>query len=250
MILDPYFYVVAVLSVFFHGMGKAGFGLGLPILAIPLMSLFIPPLQALAILVIPLIFMDLVTIKRFWKLWNIELIKSMIPLTFLGVIIGTITYSFLSDNSIRIILGIISCSFGIEYFINKNKEVSSSTKISGEIWSSLAGFTSFTIHAGGLPLSFYLLPMKLDRRIYVSTLAIVFLALNLFKTIPYAYFGQINFDNLLTSFLLLPLAPIGVYVGAYLTERVSQEIFYSITHFCLILTGSKLIYDGFTIVSI
>ena len=48
MILDPYFYVVAVLSVFFHGMGKAGFGLGLPILAIPLMSLFIPPLQALA----------------------------------------------------------------------------------------------------------------------------------------------------------------------------------------------------------
>ena len=205
MILDPYFYVVAVLSVFFHGMGKAGFGLGLPILAIPLMSLFIPPLQALAILVIPLIFMDLVTIKRFWKLWNIELIQSMIPLTFLGVIIGTITYSFLSDNSIRIILGIISCSFGVEYFINKNKEVSSSTKISGKIWSSLAGFTSFTIHAGGLPLSFYLLPMKLDRRIYVSTLAIVFLALNLFKTIPYAYFGQINFDNLLTSFLLLSL---------------------------------------------
>ena len=188
-------------------MGKAGFGLGLPILAIPLMSLFIPPLQALAILVIPLIFMDLVTIKRFWKLWNIELIKSMIPLTFLGVIIGTITYSFLSDNSIRIILGIISCSFGIEYFINKNKEVSSSTKISGKIWSSLAGFTSFTIHAGGLPLSFYLLPMKLDRRIYVSTLAIVFLALNLFKTIPYAYFGQINFDNLLTSFFIIAISP-------------------------------------------
>ena len=90
MILDPYFYVVAVLSVFFHGMGKAGFGFGLPILAIPLMSLFIPPLQSLAILVIPLIFMDLVTIKRFWKLWNIELIKSMIPLAFLGVIIGNL----------------------------------------------------------------------------------------------------------------------------------------------------------------
>ena len=99
MISDPYFYVVAVLSVFFHGMGKAGFGLGLPILAIPLMSLFIPPLQALAILVIPLIFMDLVTIRRFWSLWDINLVKSIIPLTLVGVIIGTITYSFLSDNS-------------------------------------------------------------------------------------------------------------------------------------------------------
>ena len=101
MILDPYFYVVAVLSVFFHGMGKAGFGLGLPILAIPLMSLFIPPLQALAILVIPLIFMDLVTIKRFWKLWNIELIQSMIPLTFLGVIIGTYSSIFVASPVLR-----------------------------------------------------------------------------------------------------------------------------------------------------
>ena len=247
MISDPYFYVVAVLSVFFHGMGKAGFGLGLPILAIPLMSLFIPPLQALAILIIPLIFMDLVTIRRFWSLWDINLVKSIIPLTLVGVIIGTITYSFLSDNSIRIILGVIACSFGAEYFINSGKENSASTKISGSIWSTLAGFTSFTIHAGGLPLSFYLLPMKLDRRRYVATLAIVFLTLNLFKMVPYAYLGQINFDNLITSLLLLPLAPLGVYLGAYLTERVSQEIFYSITHFCLILTGTKLIYDGLTL---
>ena len=164
------------------------------------------------------------------------------------MIIGTITYSFLSDNSIRIILGVIACAFGLEYFINKSKKISDSSKASGTFWSTLAGFTSFTIHAGGLPLSFYLLPMRLDRRKYVATLAIVFLALNLFKMIPYAYFGQINFENLFTSLLLLPLAPIGVYFGAYLTERVSQEIFYSITHFCLILTGSKLIYDGLTIV--
>ena len=213
------------------------------------MSIFIPPLQALAILVIPLIFMDLVTIRRFWSLWDLELVKSIIPLTLFGVIIGTITYSFLSDNSIRIILGVIACGFGLEYFVNKSKKIIKSSKVAGTFWSTLAGFTSFTIHAGGLPLSFYLLPMRLDRRKYVATLAIVFLALNLFKMIPYAYFGQINFQNLLTSILLLPLAPIGVYVGAYLTERVSQEIFYSITHFCLILTGSKLIYDGLTIVS-
>mgnify|MGYP005667381775 len=89
--------------------------------------------------------------------------------------------------------------------------------------------------------------MKLDRRRFVATLAIVFLSLNLFKMVPYAYLGQINFDNLITSLLLLPLAPLGVYLGAYLTERVSQEIFYSITHFCLILTGTKLIYDGLTL---
>ena len=65
--------------------------------------------------------------------------------------------------------------------------------------------------------------------------------------VPYAYFGQMYFDNLFSSLRLLPLAPRGVYLGAYLTERVSQEIFYSITHFCLILTGTKLSYDGLTL---
>ena len=51
MSLEPLFYVVALLSVFVHGMGKAGFGMGLPILAIPMMSLFVSPIQALSILV-------------------------------------------------------------------------------------------------------------------------------------------------------------------------------------------------------
>ena len=75
MVLEPLFYVVALLSVFVHGMGKAGFGMGLPILAIPMMSLFISPIQALSILVIPLIFMDLITIHRFKGLWNKEILK-------------------------------------------------------------------------------------------------------------------------------------------------------------------------------
>ena len=149
-----------------------------------------------------------------------------------------------------VLIGLLAIAFSLDYFFrSSNLQPKKTSRIGSYFWPTLSGFTSFSIHAGGLPLSFYLLPMRLDRRKYVATLAIVFLALNLFKMIPYTYFGQINFENLLTSLLLLPLAPIGVYFGAYLTERVSQEIFYSITHFCLILTGSKLIYDGLTIVS-
>ena len=43
---------------------------------------------------------------------------------------------------------------------------------------------------------------------------------------------------------LLPLAPLGVYFGAYLTNKVSQDFFYNLSHFCLILAGLKLVYDG------
>ena len=245
MQLEPLFYLVAIASVFVHGMGKAGFGMGLPILAIPMMSLFVPPIQALSILVIPLIFMDLITMHRFKGLWNKEILKFIIPFSFLGILIGTITFEYLSEDSLRIILGLIALSFGLNYFLSSLKEISiSSSRKLGSFWSILSGFTSFSIHAGGLPISFYLLPMRLDRRIYVATTAIFFLSLNLFKLMPYAYFGQINLENLYISMFLLPLAPLGVYFGAYLTTRVSQDFFYNLSHFCLILAGLKLVYDG------
>ena len=62
MILEPYFYLIAIVSVFMHGMGKGGLiGAGSfgSLLAIPMLSIFIPPFQAVAILLLPLIFMDL-----------------------------------------------------------------------------------------------------------------------------------------------------------------------------------------------
>jgi uncharacterized membrane protein YfcA len=182
---------------------------------------------------------------RFKGLWNKEILKFIIPFSFLGILIGTITFEYLSEDSLRIILGLIALSFGLNYFLSSLKEISiSSSRKLGSFWSILSGFTSFSIHAGGLPISFYLLPMRLDRRIYVATTAIFFLSLNLFKLMPYAYFGQINLENLYISMFLLPLAPLGVYFGAYLTTRVSQDFFYNLSHFCLILAGLKLVYDG------
>lgn len=245
MNLEPLFYLVAILSVFVHGMGKAGFGMGLPILAIPMMSLFVPPLQALSILVIPLLFMDVITIHKFKGLWRLEIVKFIVPYALLGVILGSIAFQYLTDNSIRAILGLIALGFGLNYFyMSENIEPKIASKKLGSFWCTLSGFTSFTIHSGGLPISFYLLPMRLERKVFVATSAICYLSLNLFKLIPYAFLGQINLENLYISLILLPLAPLGVYFGAFLTNRVTQDFFYNISHFCLILAGIKLIYDG------
>ena len=48
LIGDPWFYVVAVPAVIIAGIGKTGFGGGLGVIAVPLMSLVISPIQAAA----------------------------------------------------------------------------------------------------------------------------------------------------------------------------------------------------------
>ena len=70
------------------------------------------------------------------------------------------------------------------------------------------------------------------------------LLINLFKIFPYAYLGEMNFENIYTSLLLLPLAPLGVYFGAYLIDKIGQDWFYKIGYFCTFLAGCKLFYDG------
>jgi len=51
---------------------------------------------------------------------------------------------------------------------------------------SVGGFTSTLAHAGGPPVSVYLLPQKLPPVLFVGTTVIVFTMFNYVKLIPYA----------------------------------------------------------------
>ena len=70
-------------------------------------------------------------------------------------------------------------------FFQKNNTLISPTKFKGRFWSLITGYTSFIIHAGGQPISFFLLPQKLNKTLYVGTLTLVFFIINLIKLIPY-----------------------------------------------------------------
>ena len=61
LLADPMFMAVAVIGVCLLGISKGGF-LGLGVMALPLMSLFVPPLQAAAIILPTAIAQDLLTL--------------------------------------------------------------------------------------------------------------------------------------------------------------------------------------------
>jgi len=51
-------------------------------------------------------------------------------------------------------------------------------------------------------------------------------------------------DNLATSMLLLPLAPIGIKLGRWLLDHVNDVLFYRIVYGLLLVTGLKLVSEG------
>ena len=133
--------------------------------------------------------------------------------------------------------------------INKALAAGTSGQVRGPGWArgtffgAIAGLTSFAAHAGGPPITMYLVPQKLERGIYQATTVIVFVAINYMKLIPYWWLGQFTTENLTTSLILLPLAPVGIWLGVWLHRRVSDTMFYRFVLLALVATGGKLVCE-------
>jgi uncharacterized membrane protein YfcA len=115
----------------------------------------------------------------------------------------------------------------------------------GALLTTTSGFTSFIAHAGGPPISAYVIPLRLSPVSFTATMAYFFFVVNLSKWIPYAWLGLLDLRNMATSLVLLPLAPIGVWVGVRMARRISPVVFYRFLYAGMFLTGLKLLWDGF-----
>jgi uncharacterized membrane protein YfcA len=107
-----------------------------------------------------------------------------------------------------------------------------------------SGFTSFVAHAGGPPVAFYLLPLRLAPVAFMATTAVFFAAVNTSKWIPYAWLGLIDSTNMVTALVLAPVAPVGVWLGVKFVRRVPQKLFYRLFDVSMFATGAKLLWDG------
>lgn len=245
MIENPYFYLCAIPAVLIFGIAKGGFGGIIGVVSVPLMTLTVSPPQAAAILLPILCVMDLLAVRRFWGQWHRENLRIMLPASLLGVVGGALAFRYLSDAHVRLLIGLMALGFAFNHWRRGDKHPNSEPhRLKGTFWATIAGFTSFGIHAGGPPASAYLLPQRLPPTVFLGTTAVLFAVINYAKLLPYFWLDQLHFGNLQTSLLLLPLAPIGIGLGYYLHKRVSTSVFYGIFNLFLIVTGLKLLYDG------
>lgn len=247
MITDPWFYLFGSIAVLIAGISKGGFGGGVGVMAVPLMSLVIPPFQAAAIMLPMLCVMDLAGLKAFWKKWDNRNLRIMLPGALLGILVAFLTYRWVSEDHLRVLIGLIAVLFAMNFYLNRwqaSRPPTQPHRLWGTFWSSIAGFTSFSAHAGGPPTNLYLLPQRLDKTLFVATTVVFFAVVNYVKLIPYAWLGQFEAQNLLTSLVLAPLAVAGVYLGVYLHTRIPLLWFYRVCYALLLITGSRLLYQG------
>ena len=163
------------------------------------------------------------------RLFAAELVI-LTPSAVIGVGIGWLLAARVSDDAVRLAIGVISIVF-VAYMLIRDRlgraPVEKPGVPGGVLWGSLSGFTSFVSHAGAPPFQVYVMPQYLKPRVFAGTATIFFAAVNLFKLPPYFFLGQLSRDNLVVSAWLLPVAILSTFAGVWVVRRVSPDRFYT-----------------------
>ena len=247
MEINLLFFFTAVPAIILFGIAKSGLGGSMALISIPLMTISMPLTTALGIILPILIFSDFIATYKYRKEFDLETLKLLIPFAVIGIFIGSLSFSYFSEELLKFIIGLMGFLFtGHYFFFKKNKEAKEEKNfLKGGICSIIAGFTSFSVHAGGTPTSLYLLPLRMKKEIYVGTRIIFFTFVNLIKLPLYINLSMTNLETFKQSLILFPVALIGILIGYQLLKIMEEKLFYNILYALISVTSSKLIFDFF-----
>ncbi len=245
LITDPLFYAAAVPAVLLLGVSKSGFGAGFGSLAVPMMALVVSVPQAAAILMPLLLVMDVLGLAAFRRDFDKTLLQFLLPCGLLGVGIGALLFKLLDAHVVSGLVGAFTLLFLAQRLAFPPKPgADPPPRWLGAVLTTTSGFTSFIAHAGGPPLNAYLIPLQLKPLVFTATVSFLFFFVNLAKWIPYAWLGLLDARNFSTSLVLLPLAPLGVWLGIRMARRINAVLFYRCVYGGMLLTGCKLLWDA------
>jgi len=242
------------LSLFLIGMSKGGFPVGS--IALPLLILVWPSQtqaarSAVGFMLPMLCIMDFVALLFYWKkvFWG-RLIYLM-PATIVGVALASFFFVSdtalvaVSDRLLKIIIGGLGLLFVLYFAIKKwllnHIHTSEPNWTKGTLFGLTAGVTSTLAHAAGPVMQMYLLPQQLEKKNFAGTSCAYFWMLNLIKLLPFILLGRIQPTNLKLGALLLPVIPLGVGLGWWLTHKTKQTHYTTLIYAVLLVTSLVLI---------
>ena len=242
-------WIVSSFAVLITGISKAGLGGALGGLAVPFLSMWISPRDAASVMLPILIAMDLVGIRAWRGKADWRELKVLVPGAIAGIVMGSLAFGVMSDQWVKGLIGAIAIVFTVDRLTRNGGQAGVEQRphrIFGWLCGAGSGFTSTLAHAGGPPVMIYLMSWRQPRETFVATTVFFFSVINLAKLPFYIGLGMFSADTLKMSGLLLPLVPIGVWIGMRVIHCIPERPFYFFATAALGIAGVKLLWDGVT----
>ena len=237
---------VSALAFFCAGAVKGTLGVGLPLVAVPIAATVMPPAQAMALAIAPILVSNIwqviesgiahSALRRFWRL--------IVGLS-IGILLGGLLLSRVDVKTSVLLLGIVLLGFCVlqvlptRWRIQKRDERWLSP-LAGLISGFVGGFTGLY---GTIMLS-YLIALRLDKDVFVGSISLLYLAGIVVLTATLAGNRIITLTELIGTVLALAPMYIGTLLGRQVRGRISQPLFRKLLLILLAVIGSSLVWRG------
>ncbi len=236
--------LVAGLAFLLGGLVKGTLGVGLPLVAVPLLSLTMPSPLAISLVAVPVLTSNIwqavdsqapiTQVRRFWPLLATLLVATVItvPMT-LALSAGTLNAML----AIAVLTAVVLMGVNPKLHISARRENICSAVV-GAVSGIMGGISSLT----GPIIITYLTALGLPRETFVRTISIIYLAGSVPLYVALAIVGRFGFAEFLLSLLAMVPVFAGMVVGKKIRGRLSEVWFRRVLLGFLILIAVLLLF--------
>lgn len=213
-------------------------------LAVPILSIWIDPLQAAGVLLPIFLISDVVGVWLYRRDYSLRNVLLLIPAGLLGVILATLLVPYVSRSYAELATGLIGlfyCGNALRRKLRGSVQAVPFQPAKGVFWGALTGITSFISHTGSPPFQSFVLPQKLPKMQYAGTTTLVFAAINVFKLPAYSVVGLVGNIHLPSLLAMAGVASVGAVLGRKLAQRLPEAVFMTVIQILLFVVSLYLV---------
>lgn len=235
-------------ALFVGGTLKSATGVGLPIVAIPVLTVYFELRFAIAIVVIPTFLSNL------WQVWKFRverpprfLVNSILVGSTLGVVLGVTILAIVPDKWLNlgvaaiVIVFLISRAYKPGWRFNEHR-----ARILALPASITAGMLQGATGISAPVVITYLSAIDLKKNSFIFSVSLMFLVAGGVQLPAMIAAGMMGTEQLILSGVALVPVISGMWLGEKIGKHISTQLFYRIIMALLVVLTIKLIWSSFS----
>jgi hypothetical protein len=206
--------LIAVVGVFAAAVLRGFTGFGFGIAAVPMLSLALPPTQAVPFVVVLQVLVGVAGFRGAWHECDWRAVRGLVPGLIVGIPIGLMVLTLFAPNTVRLAIGLVIAASVVVLWRGARLPPQPSrgiTLLVGLMSGTISGLASM----GGPPIVVYLLALGHGAAVVRSTSIIYFMLSSLLSLLAMSAHGLLDRQILIWAAASVPVLFAGSWVGTW-----------------------------------
>lgn len=233
--------LIVLLAGFTQGLTSFGFAL----VAVPILSGFIPISQVVPVVVVLCLGTNALILLQCWRSVELSKIWLLVLASLIGAPLGTQALLHIEASTLKLLVGILIVLISLLMLSGKTFPVRSERRAMLPV-GFMSGFLNGSISMSGPPVALFMSNQGADKAVFRANITAYGIILNLVTLVSFWCSNLLTGSVLHFCAWLVPTMVAGVLLGSVAVSRISQPRFRRLTLLLILMSGLWTIWGVLT----